>query len=341
METTVGVATFVGIDAHSKNCSIKAISMQGKSVLEVDVSTDKRQLCKALGSLPGPCWVMVESSFIAAFVKESIERVVARVIVCETRENRLISRNENKSDPEDAARLARLLRMGEFKEVYVPKGIHRDRLEVLRLYNKLQGDVARTKNRIKAKFREHGINTTGSKVYGPNRDSYIEQIKRPAVRATLLVLYNKLDNDENASFEILNQLVGLVKDTREYKVLTTLPGVGKIRGSTLAAIIFDGSRFDTKRQLWSYAGLGVSSRWSGNPDRAQIRGSKSGNRLLKYTALSAAGKAVQGDNRFGRHYNKMLLDGVEPSNARRTAARQLLATALAMLKEGVEYKEQT
>ena len=79
----------------------------------------------------------------------------------------------------------------------------------------------------------------------------------------------------------------------------------------------------------------------GNPDRAQIRGSKSGNRLLKYTALSAAGKAVQGDNRFGRHYNKMLLDGVEPSNARRTAARQLLATALAMLKEGVEYKEQT
>lgn len=341
MENTVGVVTFVGIDAHMENCSIKAINMQGKAVLKVDVSTDKRQLQKALGNLPGPCWVMLESTFIAAFVKECIEHTVARVIVCDTRENRLISQSENKGDQVDAARLARLLRMGEFKEVYVPKGIHRDRLEVLRLYGKLQGDVARTKNRLKGKFREHGINTKGSKVYGPKRGSYIDQITRPAIKSALLVIYNKLDNDKTARSDVLKQLVNLVKDTREYKVLITLPGVGKIRGATLAAILCDGSRFDTKRQLWSYAGLGISSRWSGSPDRAQIRGSKTGNRLLKYTALSAAGNAIQGDNRFSRHYNKMLDDGVKASNAKRTVARQILATALVMLKKGVEYKEQT
>jgi len=39
MERTDGVETFVGIDAHSKQCSIKAISRQGEELKETDVAT--------------------------------------------------------------------------------------------------------------------------------------------------------------------------------------------------------------------------------------------------------------------------------------------------------------
>ena len=64
---------------------------------------------------------MVESSSLAPLLKEWLDPVVDRVIVCETRENRWIARSEDKSDPADADRLARLLRMGEFKAVHVPE----------------------------------------------------------------------------------------------------------------------------------------------------------------------------------------------------------------------------
>jgi len=129
MESTQGVSSFVGIDAHSHHCSIKALNAQGERLLELSVRTNPRELRKALHGLPGPVWAMLESSCLAGFVKDAIEREVTRVIVCETRENRWIAKSEDKSDPADADRLARLLRLGEFKEVYVPKGLGRDRRE--------------------------------------------------------------------------------------------------------------------------------------------------------------------------------------------------------------------
>lgn len=340
MEHTKGVKTFVGIDAHSGQCSIKAISDQGDDVLEVDVPTNATRLQRELKGLPRPVWAMVESSCIAPFVKDSIEKAVSRVIVCETRENRWIARSENKSDQADADRLARLLRMGEFKDVHVPKGLRRDRLEVLRLFRKVQGDATRTKNRIKSKYREHGVQVSGKKVYSPaHRDEYLKKIKRSQVRFMLTVLYDKLESDEAAGNAILSRLFSLMKNTREHKVLKTIPGVGDMLASIMAAVIDDPWRFESKRKLWSYSALGVRSRWSGDPGKVQVKGSNSGNRLMKYAAMSAAKAALRGDNRFSRHYQKMVGDGVCPAMARRTVARQILAVALAMLKSGEVYEE--
>jgi len=47
MEIIQGVNTFVGIDAHSEKCSIKAVSQQGDCVLQVDVPLAARGLCFA------------------------------------------------------------------------------------------------------------------------------------------------------------------------------------------------------------------------------------------------------------------------------------------------------
>jgi transposase len=340
MESTEGVRTFVGIDAHSGQCSIKAISDQGEEILQVDVPTTATRLQRALKGLEGPVWAMVESSCIAPLVKDSIEKAVDRVVVCETRENRWIARSENKSDQADADRLARLLRMGEFKEVHVPRGLRRDRLEVLRLYRKVQGDAIRTKNRIKSKYRENGVRVPGKKVYSPrHRDEYLKKIDRSQVLFMLEALYEKLDNDEAACDRILKRLFSLMKGTREHRVLKTIPGVGDLLASIMAAVIDDPWRFASKRQLWSYSALGVRSRWSGDPSNVRVKGSNSGNRLMKYAAMSAAKAALRGDNRFSRHYRKMVGDGVCPAMARRTVARQILATALAMLKSGEAYEE--
>jgi len=340
MQETSNVKTFVGIDAHSRQCSIKAIGEQGESLLVKEVPTRESSLRRVFKGLPPPVWVMVESSSMAPFVKDCIDGSVDRVIVCETRENRWIARSEDKSDQADADRLARLLRMGEFKDVHVPKGLRRDRREVLRLYQKAQGDASRTKNRIKSKYREHGVSAEGKGVYTKNgRDKYLEKISRPNVRFLFEVLYTKLDSEDAACGALLRRLISIMKGTREHSLLKGIPGVGNINSAIMVCIIDDPYRFEGKRKLWSYSGLGLRSRWSGDPERARVKGTSGGNRLMKYAALTSATAALRGDNRFSRHYEKMLIDGVDPAMAKRTVARQILATALSMFKSGQVYRE--
>ena len=340
MENTKGVAVFVGIDAHINHCSIKAIDRQGESLLELEVPTTSRRLQSALRDLPAPLWVMVKSSCVGPFVKDCLERQVDRVVVCETRENRWIARSEDKSDLADADRLARLLRMGEFKEVFVPAGLARDRREVLRLYDKVKGDVIRVKNRIKSKYREHGVRSKGQGIFHPDhRSRWLSRIRRSHVRRALEVLYFELDATLEARERLNRELIQMVRSTREHKLLKTIPGVGPKVSAMMLILIVDASRFPGKRQLWSYAGLGVRSRWSGDASRALVGGSRGGNRLLKYAAMIAATNCLRSDNRFSRHHQKMLDEGKEPAMARRTVARKILATALSMLKSGEPYND--
>ncbi len=340
MEKTDGVVTFVGIDAHSRQCSIKGVTRQGDEVLKVDVGTSAAKLQRALQGLPGPVWAMVESSSIAPFVKDSIEKHVDRVIVCETRQNRWIAMSENKSDQADADRLSRLLRMGEFKAVHVPRGARRDRVETLRLYRKIQGDVSRTKNRINSKYKENGVAESGKSVYAEkNREKSLKKIKRPKSRFLVELLYKKLDYDEEIFSSVKSQLVTLMSTTREFKRLQTIPGVGEVNAAVFAAVIDDPLRFENKRKLWSYSALGVTQRWSGDQSKATARGSNSGNRMMKYAAMTAANAAIRGDNGFSRHYVKMIENGTSKAMAKRTAARKILAVVLYLLKHGGTYKE--
>ena len=106
----------------------------------------------------------------------------------------------------------------------------------------------------------------------------------------------------------------------------------------MASIIEDGSRFERKNQLWKYSSLGVRNNWSGDPSRARTGPSPSGNRLMKYAAMTAANAAINGDNEFSRHYRDMVERGIDPAMAKKTVARKILATALAMLKSGEFYR---
>ena len=340
MEKAKAVVAFVGIDAHSEHCSLKAVGRQGESLLSAEVVTQERRVRAAVRKLPRPVWAMVESSYLAPLLKEWLDPVVDRVIVCETRENRWIARSEDKSDPADADRLARLLRMGEFKPVHVPGRAGQERRELVRLHRKAVGDVTRLKNRLKAKYREHGVAVKGEKVYTVrHRASYARQVKQPAVRAMLAVMSEQLDGAQAAQLKIWGQLFARLRTLPEYRLLKTIPGVGSRLSAILVAGIDDPGRFANKRRLWKYSGLGVRRQWSSHPEQARVSGSPSGNRLMKYAALSAATNALRGKNRFSRHEAAMLEQGIDPAMAKRTVARQILATALSMLKSGTVYRE--
>jgi hypothetical protein len=256
------VRVFVGVDAHSDHCNLKAIARQGQDLLEMEVPTSTEALRAGVSGLPSPVWVMVEAGPMAPMVKWSLGSVVDRVIVCETRENRWIANSEDKSDPADADRLARLLRMGEFKEVHVPSRARQELRELVRLYTKVVGDVTRAKNRIKAKFRQHGVPVTGREVYqAEHREVWLRKLDRASVRFMAETMYQHLDAAEAVRDRLANRLTAMLGHTRAYQQMCSLPGVGAVTASILVAVIDEPERFPDKRKLWKYAGLSVSSPW--------------------------------------------------------------------------------
>jgi len=335
----VEARTFVGVDAHSGHCNLRGISRQGKVRLDVEVPTTMKDLRAAVTDLRGPVWAMLEASAIAPFVKWALETRVDRVVVCETRENRWIARSEDKSDPRDAERLARLLRMGEFKEVHVPKRDRQELRELVYLCDKSVRDVSRLKTRLKAKYRAHGIPVKGEAVYSNRgRHEWLEKVKRPTVLFMVESIYDSMDAAEDVRKALMRRLQGMLRHHPDYRRLKTIPGVGPVTASLFLGIIDDPWRFPEKRKLWTYAGLGVSMPWTGSPENARARGSKSGNRLLKYGAMIAAKCAVAGDNSFSRQYSRMKDRGMEPMMALKTIARKILATALAIWKAKTKYR---
>lgn len=333
------VRTFVGIDAHSVHCSLKGLSRQGSTELETEVPTEVEALRGAVKGLRAPVWVMVEASAMAPFVKWALESVVDRVVVCETRRNRSISDSEEKDDPRDADQLARLLRMKEFKEVYVPRRERQELRDLVKLYGRTTQDGTRIKNRIKAKYREQGLPVKGHEVYEEEgRKGWLDKIQRPTMRLLLETLYDELDAVEKAGERLGQRIAAMLRHRREFKMVTTVPGFGPVTGAMTVAVIDEPRRFPTVRKAWKYAGLSVR-RFASGESKAKISGSFSGNRVLKRAVMLAARRALQGDNQFSRHHAQMLERGLDEAMADKTIARRLLATALAVWKSGKDYQE--
>jgi transposase len=330
--------TFVGMDAHDRQCTICALDTSGTVIWEGVVPTEKLKLRRAIKALPAPTWLLMESSTNAFFITECMEDIAARVVVAETRHNRLISSSDSKTDQLDALRLAKLLRMGEFKEVHVPARPRQELREVLSTYQRAVVDVVRAKSRVKRAFRRYGVAVSGDAVYNPEqRSDWLGKVS-PTVAFAINVQFDLMDAALKAQDSLARKLSSMLSKTKDYKLLKEIPGVGPIIAAIFVAVIDTPHRFDTKRKLWSYAGLGVRVRWSSDPGKAHHGGSRTGNRLLKYAAMMASKSASIGNNRFAEHYSKMIADGSPMPMARKTIARSILATAWSMWKAGSAYR---
>ena len=335
-----GVKSFVGCDAHSVTCSLKSYSVRGKEQLCTTVPTKISELQKAVSRLKHPVWIAVESCPMAAFVSDALEQVVDRIIVCDTRDNPWISKSENKSDLNDADKLARRLRMGECKPIYFPLSRDRDLQELMKLERKATADIVRAKNRLKDIFRRNGILAPGQKIYEKDsRDEFINQIKNKTILFKIKILFGKLDVAQKSGAMVEKRLHATLKHYRPYRLLQAIPGIGPKISVLLISTVLDPFRFKTKQKLWKYSGLSIRSSHSGSEKKVKKGGSKSGNRILKYAIMQAAMLSIRGDNYFSKKYNILIKRGVKHVTALRTIARKLLATVWSIWKNETKYCE--
>jgi transposase len=339
---------YIGLDVHSQSTAVGIISSTGKRLLSKLVETNATALIEMVKSVPGTRRLIFEEGTQSEWLSEVLTPHVHELVVTVPKK----ATGRAKSDFEDAfARAEELRRNAIDTRVFKPSKKALPLRDALRLYTAFNKDVGRAKNRYKALLRSRGISGLGRDAYDPEPEELELLLKQvpPSValsaEATLEEIYLLEDLRKRASQVLLDE----AKQSPAFKRLMTVPGIAEIRAATLLAIVVTPERFRQSHQFWSYCGLGirtaVSAEYGKGSDQRwrrfrdpMTRGLNRGHPMLKSLFKGAAELISRSEQQpLGRHYRRLVANGMKEHLARLTLARKLAAIALAVWKSKEDY----
>ena len=331
---------YIGMDVHKEATVIAVLNGRGKLVMESIVETKASSILQFIHGLRGELHVTW-----AAWLYDLLQPQATQVVVCDPRHNAFLKEG-NQSDKMDARKLADLLRTGMLRPVYHGEHGLRTLRELGRSYQTISQDLNRVMNRIKALYRGWSIPCAGTQVYAPRyREEWLQKIEHAGVRRRAELLYQQLDGWQALRRTLRPELLTESRKHKASKLLRQIPCLGPIRAARLIALMPTPHRFRSKRQLWTYSGLGIERRDSaqyrfvrGQLQRAkkpqQIRGlNRNHNHEMKEIFKGAATRASCGVGPLREFYVALLAKGMKPEMARLTLARKIAAIALTLWKK--------
>lgn len=341
---------YVGLDVHQASTSIAVLDCNGKSVADAVVRTRADAIRDFIIGLSGTIHVTFEEGTQAAWLYEVIRRLVAELVVCDPRQNKLLAAG-NKGDRIDAKKLAELLRAGLLKGVYHSNHDTKTLKQLAHNYDSLVGDTTRVMNRIKAVFRGEAIPCSGRDVYyRRNRDQWLARLAEPGLRTRAKFLFDELEPLKALRRAANNVMLKEARRHQAFEILSKVPTLGPIRIAQIIAAVGSPHRFRTRRQFWAYCGLAVVTRSSDDYRFSQTgplrrsrppatRGlNRNFNRRLKHVFKSAALDGIKKDP-FKSYYQARVATGMRPEMARLTLARKIANVTLTLWKNGGRFDE--
>ena len=343
---------YIGLDVHQATICVAVMDAKGKVVMESILGTKATTILEFLAGLRGTLSVTFEEGTWAAWLYDLLKPHVANLVVCNPRKNALL-KHGNKSDKIDARKLANLLRLNDLEPVYHGETGVRMLRELARSYLTIVKDVSRVMNRLKAIYRSWAIPCAGRDVYYTrHRGEWLGKIPEAGSRRRAEQLYQQLDMLQPLRQQARRELLG---ESRKHSItakLRQIPSLGPIRSALAVALIQTPHRFRTKRQLWTFGGLGIETYSSadhryveGQLQRSKkpvlIRGLNDNcNHDLKNLFKGAAIIASTKPGPFQEFYAALLAKGMRAEMARLTLARKIATIVLIVWKKGVRFDAQ-
>src|SRR5580700_6884030 len=337
------------MEVHKEAVVIAVRNSTGQLVMESIVETKASSLLQFIHGLQGELHVTWEEGTWAAWLYDLLKPHVHEVLVCNPRRNALLKEG-SKNDRVDARKLSDLLRTGMLRPVYHGEHGLRTLRELARSYQTISQDLNRVMNRIKALYRGWGIACAGTQVYAArSREEWLSKLPQVGVRRRAELLYQQLDGLQALRREVRPEFLAEGRKHKAAKLLRQIPCIGPIRAARLIALMQTPQRFRSKRQLWTYSGLGIETHDSaqfrfvrGQLQRSkkpqQIRGlNRNHNHEMKEIFKSAATRASCGMGPFYDFYAGLLAKGMKPEMARLTLARKSAAITLTLWKKGERF----
>ena len=342
-------AKYIGLDVHQATISAAVRDSDGKLVLEAILETKADTMLQFIHGLRGSLHVTFEEGTSADWLYTLLKPHVTEVLVCDPRKNALLKVG-NQGDRIDARKLSELLRANLLRPVFHDDTGLRTLREMARSYLTITKDVTRVMRRLKASYRSWAIPCGGQQVYSPrHRAEWLGKITEAGVRRRAELYYQQLDALRVLHQQAKKELLAEGRKHKTVKLLRQIPSIGPIRSVLLVAILQTPHRFRTKRQLWSYSGLALETRNSGeyrieggqlkrSKKAFAVRGlNKNRNHDVKNIFKGAAIRATTVAGPFQKFYEALVAKGMKPAMARLTLARKIAAITLIVWKKGVRF----
>jgi len=341
---------YIGLDVHRDTISAAVLNESGRLTQQSVLMTRAGAILDFIGGVRGEVHVAFEEGTHSAWLYDLLSRRVAKLVVCNPRKNALL-KSGSKSDAIDARKLADLLRTRMLSPVYHGEQSGLEMQHLVRSYLMLTEDTTRAMGRLKAVFRGQAVACTGQKLYSrKHREEFLATLGGGALRRRAERLYQQLDGLQQLRRQARRELVAECRKHAAAKWLQSVPFLGPLRAAILIGRVQTPHRFRTKRQFWTYCGLGIETRDSaeyrivdGQLERkkrpAQIRGLNwNHNHELKNVFKAAATTASFSQSVFGEFYRGLLNKNMRPEMARLTLARKIAAIALKIWKKGEAFQ---
>lgn len=316
---------YFGIDLHRNQFSCCVRLDNGRSYFS---EWALEQLPRFVKKLRPSDEVAVEVTGNTRLFYEAVAPHVARVVVVDTNQFRVISRSVKKTDERDAALLALYLSKGLLPEVRMKDKQHGQLASLTQTRDTLVKLRTALKNKVNNILSARGINLPREALSSEKR--LAEVLTLPFDEIVLVELRVIVDQIRslNKSIAELEKIIGEQGSKLEgHKSLSSITGIGKITGAILLSVIGDVNDFPDESRLASYFGIVPrvsNSNQTEHSGRIHKRGSKLGRTALVQSALIAA------------NYNPYLRNFYERVKARRGTGKAIIALARKFL--GIIYR---
>jgi transposase len=263
-----GQNIYVGIDVHLKSWSVAVLSEH--SVLKkFSQNPEPEALYKFLATnYPGANYYSVyEAGFCGFWIHDRFRQLgITNLVVNPADVPTMLKEKLRKTDAVDCNKLARGLRSGDLKGIYVPDTETLEIRSLIRLRNSIVKDSTREKNRIKSLLHFHGI-AIPEQFTRHSIGSWSKRFLQWLREVELFTEYGRKTLDLHIEQfvrlrEMLLHETTIIRNlsrsdlfAEPLRLIMSVPGIGIITGISFLVEIDNICRFKNADQLASYVGL--------------------------------------------------------------------------------------
>jgi len=329
---------YIGVDLHQKTTFVTRINERGKVLEQVNLKSDPETLQTFFRKQPASSQVVVEASGHWYRFYELIEDRFPDLVLAHPLKTKAIAEAKIKTDKIDSGILAHLLRSDLVPQSYVPTREIRDLREVLRYRASLVKLRVQVKNRMTSVLTKAGLRTPTKDAFGVKSFKYLAKADvRPCYRLELdgyIQVIGELGKEIEKSNQVIQKMA---KESRDARLLTTMPGVGAFSALLILSEIGDINRFPDAEHLCSYGGL-VPCTWSsgGKTRRGPI--TKQGSKWIRWILVEGSLHAIRKTRRYSKLYSRVRRKHGH-NTGRIAVARAMLKSIFHMLRRKEAFQD--
>ena len=342
-----GQKIFIGIDVHKTSWLVTTLTETGLKKTHPQKASAKELYDFLNRHYPeGEYLAVYEAGFSGfstyyALKEQGIECIVINAADVPTSQYESVM----KSDKIDSEKLAKTLRSGDLKCIYIREKENLDDRSLVRIRSNIVKDLSAYRHRIKHLLLTHGVDLPERFASMSNCwcRAFIQWLKNDvcllsSTRRSLDMLLAQVESIRTNLLKITLQIRHLAKEGKyreNFNLLFSIPGIGKITAMTLLTEVYDISRFHNEREFASYLGLIPTSHSSGDK---VIHGEKTfrGNKQLGPLLIEASWVAIRKDPGLSAAYVNYLKK-MKPQQAIVRIARKLSNIIFAVLRTKKKY----